>query len=206
MTSAASAAFDLSPRGSWLDEASNVAFADPVSVAKVGKEPDATSLLAGGKSSCASGGCAGGTAGADAASALRAVASLFGDGTRSARWGSTSTPPLRALGPAISSIVGMGKKKEADAKEDDRGRCCDNAERDEVEQGAEVRLRCLVPPFGRSEGAPGALAGCEPEFRRELRGSSCCASSTNNPVASVRRDISRSRFPDNRSQNTNGEC
>jgi hypothetical protein len=63
-----------------------------------------------------------------------------------------------------------------------------------------------VPPFGRSEGAPGALAGCEPEFRRELRGSSCCASSTNNPVASVRRDISRSRFPDNRSQNTNGEC
>jgi hypothetical protein len=38
--------------------------------------------------------------------------------------------------------VGMGKKKEADAKEDDRGRCCDNAERDEVEHGAKVRLRC----------------------------------------------------------------
>jgi hypothetical protein len=67
VASAASSAFDLSPRGSWLDEAPNVAFADPVSVAKVGKEPDATSLLAGGKSSCASGGCAGGTAGADAA-------------------------------------------------------------------------------------------------------------------------------------------
>jgi hypothetical protein len=67
VASAASSAFDLSPRGSWLDEAPNVAFADPASVAKVGKEPDATSLLAGGKSTCASGGCAGGTAGADAA-------------------------------------------------------------------------------------------------------------------------------------------
>ena len=33
-------------------------------------------------------------------------------------------------------------------------------------------------------------------FRRELRDASCCASSTNNGVASVRRDISRSRFPD----------
>jgi hypothetical protein len=38
--------------------------------------------------------------------------------------------------------VGMGKKKEADAKEDDRGRCCDNAERDEVEQGTEASPRC----------------------------------------------------------------
>ena len=51
----------------WPADAPHVAFADPVSVAKVGKEPDAISLLAGGKSSCASGGCAGGTAGADAA-------------------------------------------------------------------------------------------------------------------------------------------
>jgi NAD(P)-dependent dehydrogenase (short-subunit alcohol dehydrogenase family) len=40
------------------------------------------------------------------------------------------------------------------------------------------------------------LAGCDPEFRRELRDASCGASSTNNPVASVRRDISRSRFPE----------
>ena len=141
MTSAASSAFDLSPRGSWLDEAPNVAFADPVSVAKVGKEPDATTLLAGGKSTCASGGCAGGTAGADAASALRAVASLFGDGTRSARWGSTSTPPLRALGPAISSMSGWASRKKAKTKENDRGRCCDNAERDEVEHRADVGFR-----------------------------------------------------------------
>src|SRR6202040_2197065 len=42
--------------------------------------------------------------------------------------------------------------------------------------------------------------------RVELRDASCCASSTNNGVASVRRDISRSRFPDNRSQDTSGEC
>ena len=80
-TAASSSVFDLNSGCSWLDEASDVAFADPVSVAKVGKEPDAISLLAGGKSSRASGGSAGGTAGADAASALRAVASLFGDGT-----------------------------------------------------------------------------------------------------------------------------
>jgi hypothetical protein len=100
-----------SPCKPWPDDAPNVAFADPASVAKVGKEPDTTSLLAGGKSSCASGGCAGGTAGADAASALRAVASLFGDGTRSARWGSTTTPPLRALGPAISSTCRDGREE-----------------------------------------------------------------------------------------------
>jgi hypothetical protein len=64
----------------------------------------------------------------------------------------------------------------------------------------------VVRSFGGSESVPGALAGCEPEFRRELRDASCCASSTNNGVASVRRDISRSRFPDNRSQDTSGEC
>jgi hypothetical protein len=39
-------------------------------------------------------------------------------------------------------LVGMGKQKEAETKENDHGRCCDNAERDEVEQGAEVRLWC----------------------------------------------------------------
>jgi hypothetical protein len=36
----------------------------------------------------------------------------------------------------------MGEQKEAETKENDHGRCCDNAERDEVEQGAEVRLWC----------------------------------------------------------------
>jgi hypothetical protein len=39
-------------------------------------------------------------------------------------------------------LIGMGKQKEAETKENDHGRCCDNAERDEVEQGAEVRLWC----------------------------------------------------------------
>src|SRR6202035_2481026 len=81
--------------------------------------------------------------------------------------------------------IGTGKQKEAETKENDHGRCCDNAERDEVEQGAEIGLWCRVPSFGRSESAPGALAGCEPEFRRELCDASCCASSTNNGVASV---------------------
>ena len=38
--------------------------------------------------------------------------------------------------------VGMGEKKEADAKENDRGRRCDNAERDEVEHRADVGFRC----------------------------------------------------------------
>jgi hypothetical protein len=40
-------------------------------------------------------------------------------------------------------LIGMdNKKKEADAKENDRGRCCDNAERDEVEHRADVGFRC----------------------------------------------------------------
>jgi hypothetical protein len=38
--------------------------------------------------------------------------------------------------------IGTGKQKEAETKENEHGRCCDNAERDEVEQGAEVRLWC----------------------------------------------------------------
>jgi hypothetical protein len=39
-------------------------------------------------------------------------------------------------------LIGTGKQKEADAKENSHGRYCDNAERDEVEHGAEVRLWC----------------------------------------------------------------
>jgi hypothetical protein len=38
--------------------------------------------------------------------------------------------------------VGMGKQKEAEAKEDDHGRYCDNAKEDKVEQGApDIRIR-----------------------------------------------------------------
>jgi hypothetical protein len=40
------------------------------------------------------------------------------------------------------SFARMGKQKEAETKENDHGRCCDNAERDEVEQGADMGLRC----------------------------------------------------------------
>jgi hypothetical protein len=35
-----------------------------------------------------------------------------------------------------------GKQKEGETKENDRGCCCDNAERDEVEQGADMGPRC----------------------------------------------------------------
>jgi hypothetical protein len=39
--------------------------------------------------------------------------------------------------------VGVGKQKEAEAKENDHGRYCNNAKEDEVEQGAsDTRPRC----------------------------------------------------------------
>jgi hypothetical protein len=48
----------------------------------------------------------------------------------------------------VQFLIGMdNKQKEAEAKEDDRGRCCDNAERDEVEQGAEASPRCPGAPI-----------------------------------------------------------
>ena len=40
------------------------------------------------------------------------------------------------------SFARTGKQKEGKTKENDRSRCCDNAERDEVEQGADMGLRC----------------------------------------------------------------
>jgi hypothetical protein len=54
----------------------------------------------------------------------------------------------------------------------------------------------LTPSFGRSEGAPGALADCGPAFRE----AGCCASSSNTSFPSVRRGISRSPFPGKTSQ------
>jgi hypothetical protein len=45
----------------------------------------------------------------------------------------------------VQFLIGMdNKQKEAEAKENSHGRYCDNAERDEVEQGADIGLRC--PP------------------------------------------------------------
>jgi hypothetical protein len=42
----------------------------------------------------------------------------------------------------VQFLIGMdNKQKEAEAKENSHGCYCDSAERDEVEQGAEVRLR-----------------------------------------------------------------
>jgi hypothetical protein len=64
VASAASSAFDLNPGWSWLDEALDVAFAAPVSVAEA--NPDAVSLLARGKTSCVSEDGSGGTEGAGA--------------------------------------------------------------------------------------------------------------------------------------------
>ena len=39
-------------------------------------------------------------------------------------------------------LIGMGKPKEAEAKENDDGRYCDNAESDEVEHRADIGFRC----------------------------------------------------------------
>jgi hypothetical protein len=65
-------------------------------------------------------------------------------------------------------FVRMGKQKEPEPTENDHGRCCDNAERDEVEQGAEVRLWCpdaLIWKIGghtRRFGRPWTrVSGCE---------------------------------------------
>ena len=55
--------------------------------------------------------------------------------------------------------VGMGEKKEADAKENDRGRCCDNAERDEVEQGTEASPRCPGAPIREVGGRTRCFGG-----------------------------------------------
>jgi hypothetical protein len=49
VASAASSAFDLNPGCSCLDDASDIAFAAPVSAAEA--EPNPASLLAGGKTS-----------------------------------------------------------------------------------------------------------------------------------------------------------
>jgi hypothetical protein len=64
VASVASSEFDLNPRSSWPEAASNVAFAATDPAAEAGKEPAAVSRL--GKTLCASGGCAGGTKGPDA--------------------------------------------------------------------------------------------------------------------------------------------
>jgi hypothetical protein len=53
VASVASSGFELNPGCSWMDDASNVAFAATVPVAEAGKEPRAVSP-AGGKTSCAS--------------------------------------------------------------------------------------------------------------------------------------------------------
>ncbi|HEX3410873.1 MAG TPA: hypothetical protein VHT00_04060, partial [Stellaceae bacterium] len=52
------------PGSSWLDDTSNFAFATADPAVEAGKEPSDGSRL--GKTSCASGACAGGTVGADA--------------------------------------------------------------------------------------------------------------------------------------------
>jgi hypothetical protein len=70
-------------------------------------------------------------------------------------------------------LVGMGKQKEAEAKENDHDRCCDNAERDEVEQGADIRLPCpgaLIRGIGERTRCFGRLCTrvSGPTSRREL--------------------------------------
>lgn len=64
MAGVASSEFDLNPGSFWLDDTSNVAFATTDPAVEAGKEPPDVSRLD--KTSCASGACAGGTAGADA--------------------------------------------------------------------------------------------------------------------------------------------
>jgi hypothetical protein len=69
VASAASSAFDLNPRSSRLDDASDIAFAFACAVLamEAGKEAHALLLSAGGRTACASAGRAGEIEGADAA-------------------------------------------------------------------------------------------------------------------------------------------
>jgi hypothetical protein len=70
-------------------------------------------------------------------------------------------------------LIGMGKQKQADAKENSHGRYCDNAERAEVEQGADIGLQrpgALIRGIGERTRCFGRLwrrvSGCT--SRREL--------------------------------------
>ena len=48
---------------------------------------------------------------------------------------------VTGIGIGDQSLVGTGKQQEAETKENDHGRYCDNAERDQVEQGNDIALQ-----------------------------------------------------------------
>jgi hypothetical protein len=102
-------------------------------------------------------------------------------------------------------LVGMDKQKEPEAKENDHGRCCDTAERNEVEQGSDIRFRHPGPLIRGSESVPGVLADRGPEFWGMLRRTSCRTSSSNTCFPSIRRCISRSSVSGSTSHDTSGE-
>jgi hypothetical protein len=113
VASVASSAFDLNPGCSWLDDPSNVAFAAPVSAAEA--KPDAVSLLAGGKTSGASGVFSGETEGAGVWT-VEGEASKPGEAIGSGRRCSISTPRSRAPGSTVSPSLGWASRKKARPK------------------------------------------------------------------------------------------
>jgi hypothetical protein len=187
----ASPAFDLNPGRSWLDDPSNVTFATTVSAAEA--EPNVAAFLGGGKTSSAFGVFSGETERAGVWT-VEGAASKRGEAAGSGRRGSISTPRFRALGSTVNPSLGRASRKNARPKKATAVAVATTPRERRKSKVPRLVAGILVPSFGRSEGAPGALAGCEPGFRHELRDASCCASSTNDGVASVRRDISRSRF------------
>ncbi len=63
------------------------------------------------------------------------------------RWGKIGGPgfhfdaAVAGIGTGDRFLAGIGKQKEAETKENDRGCCCDNGERAKVEEGADIGLQ-----------------------------------------------------------------
>jgi len=184
MATAASSVFDLNPRCSWLDGVSNVSFAATLSAPEA--EPDAVSLLAGGEASGASG-----KTERAGVWTVEGEASKPGEATGSGRRGSISTLRSRARGSTVNPSLAPASKKKPRPKKTTTVAVATTPREMRYSTVARLGSDVLMPSFGRSEGAPGALADCGPEFRD----ASCCASSSNACFPSVRRGISRSAFP-----------
>ena len=159
-------------------------------------EPNAVSLLAGGKTSCVSGDSPGGTEGAGAVRAGKGAASFI---RRRDQIGMLGCDFDAAIGRGIGDqfLIVMGKQKEAEAKINDDGRCCDNAERDEVEHRASITLSSLavVRSFGGSGSVPGALGYCDSAFRDPLFVPRVAAPACRDRLPSIRGASRDSPFP-----------
>jgi hypothetical protein len=199
VASAASTAFDLNPRTSRLDDASDLAFTGAAFVGKASEEADAVIPSAGGKTPCVSGGCAAGIEGPDAAAGsgrsvctVEVAASVSSRDTMSARRGSTSMPGPRALLPAVSSSLGWTtSKKKPRPRKTTTVAIATKPKETRESRVATLGSGALVRSVGGSASVPGVLAGRGPAFWGTLRGMSCRISSLNNCFPRIRRCTSR---------------